>query len=166
MGGTVLFGAGDGTFTVGPTNTAIASATNYLSRRGRQPEKQRQARRGCHRSRDSSPSIYGNGDGTFTTGPSYAALPDYMQVTITDIDGDGNPDIVLGTSTGGIYTDGGYDIEPPLFQILMGLRRRHLCRLAGLQPGDVRRPRHANNSELEIASADFIGERQARCAGV
>ena len=49
--------------------------------------------------------FYGNGDGTFTAGPSYAALPDYMQVTITDIDGDGNPDIVLGTSTGRVYTD-------------------------------------------------------------
>ena len=49
---------------------------------------------------------YGNGDGTFTNGPSYAALPDFEQVTITDIDGDGNQDIVLGTSTGGrLHTD-------------------------------------------------------------
>ena len=42
--------------------------------------------------------------------PGYAALPDYMQVTITDVDGDGNPDIVLGTGAGGIYTDGTTDV--------------------------------------------------------
>ena len=64
--------------------------------------------------------FYGNGDGTFGTGPSYAAGPDYMPVTITDIDGDGNPDIVLGSSSGGVYTEGGYDTPIPMFQILMG----------------------------------------------
>ena len=41
-------------------------------------------------------------------------------MTITDIDGDGNPDIFLGTSSAGFYTLGGYDTPIPFFQILMG----------------------------------------------
>ncbi len=66
--------------------------------------------------------FYGKGDGTFTAGPRYAALADYMQVTITDLDGDGNPDIVLGSSSGGIYVPSccGNFTQPDLFQILMG----------------------------------------------
>ena len=110
IGGTVLFGSGNGSFTVGPTNTAIASATNYLFP-GAVGSLRNNGKLDVVVTQPGFVSIYyGNGDGTFTAGPTYAALPDYMQVTITDVDGDGNPDIVLGTSTGGIYTDGGDDV--------------------------------------------------------
>jgi hypothetical protein len=122
IGGTVLVGAGDGSFTQGPTNQAIAgggfsggvyaNAVGSLRNNGKVDVVVTEP--------GYASIFYGNGDGTFQTGPSYAALPDFMQVTITDIDGDGNPDIFLGTSTGGVYTLGGYDTPIPMYQVLMG----------------------------------------------
>lgn len=122
--GTVLLGNGDGTFTVGSPVSADTSfnfsssipavAVGDINKDGKADVV------------ISQPGFvalfYGKGDGTFTAGPRYAALPDYMQVSITDLDGDGNPDIVLGTSTGGIYTTGccGSVAQPDLFQVLMG----------------------------------------------
>jgi beta-lactam-binding protein with PASTA domain len=115
LGGTVLFGAGNGSFTQGPTNAALLSATPVIG------DLRNNGKFDAVVSERGFVAIfYGNGDGTFTTGPRYAALPDYEQVTITDIDGDGNPDIVLGTSTGGVFIDGDTDTNPPMFQILMG----------------------------------------------
>jgi hypothetical protein len=122
--GTVLLGNGNGTFTVGAPVSSDASfnfsssipavAVGDINKDGKSDVV------------ISQPGFvalfYGKGDGTFTAGPRYAALPNYMQVSITDLDGDGNPDIVLGTSTGGIYTTGccGNVTQPDLFQILMG----------------------------------------------
>ena len=124
--GAVLLGNGDGTFTVGSPITADTTfnfgsmllrdrvAVGDINNDGKLDVVVSQFRIRV--------LFYGTGDGTFSAGPRYAALPSYMQVSITDVDGDGNPDIVLGTSTGGIYTDGCCtDVaEPPLFQILMG----------------------------------------------
>jgi hypothetical protein len=158
VGGTVLFGAGNGSFTVGPTNTAIASATNYLFA----PAVGALSTNGKLDVVVSEPGFvsiyYGNGDGTFTTGPSYAALPDYMQLTITDIDGDGNPDILLGTSTGGIYTSGGYDTPLPMFQILMGRGDGTFVDSPVYNQGTYGVPGNPSNGGLEIASADFNGD--------
>jgi hypothetical protein len=121
VGGTVLFGDGHGAFTVGPTNAALASIANYLFPGAVGDLRNSGKLDVAATDEGGSVSIfYGNGDGTFAAGPTYAALPDYMQVTITDIDGDGNPDVVLGTSTGGIYTIGGYDMPLPMYQVLMG----------------------------------------------
>jgi hypothetical protein len=156
VGGTVLFGAGNGAFTVGPTNAAIASATNYLfpSAVG---SLRNNGKLDVAVTQPGFVSIYyGNGDGTFTTGPSYAALPDFEQLTITDIDGDGNLDIVLGTSTGGLYTDGGYDIVPPMFQILMGRGDGTFVDSLVYNQGTYGDPGNPNSSGLEIASGNFI----------
>lgn len=154
VGGTVLFGSGTGSFTQGPTNSALAvqmqiasavgsNALGYLRNNG---------------ILDVVVSVpgyvsifYGNGDGTFQIGPNYAALPDSMPVTITDIDGDGNFDIVLGGSSENVYTVGGYDMPIPMYQILMGRGDGTFVDsptyLQGTYGGDKR-----------IAGADFNGD--------
>jgi hypothetical protein len=64
-------------------------------------------------------SIYlGNGDGTFTPGNSYASIDNQGYVTVTDLDGDGNPDIYTGIANGGIF--GGDSYDPNLAYVLMG----------------------------------------------
>ena len=40
--------------------------------------------------------LLGNGDGTFTAGPSYASIWAGYSVHVADLDGDGNPDIIVG----------------------------------------------------------------------
>jgi hypothetical protein len=121
IGGTVLLGAGDGTFTVGPSNAAIATAACCEVGADAVGDLNHDGKLDVAVTEPGLLAIfYGNGDGSFKAGPVYAALPDYEQVSITDIDGDGNPDIVLGTASQGIYTAGGYDIQPDMFEILMG----------------------------------------------
>jgi hypothetical protein len=124
VAGTVLAGNGDGTFSVGAPVTADATfnfsssipavAVGDINNDGKADVV------------ISQPGFvalfYGNGNGTFSAGPRYAAPVDYMPVSITDLDGDGNADIVLGVSSGGIFT-AGCCVElqqPPFFQILMG----------------------------------------------
>jgi Bacterial Ig-like domain (group 3)/FG-GAP-like repeat len=46
----------------------------------------------------------GKGDGTFTSGSSYASFNNSGDVSLTDLDGDGNLDIYTGLAEGGIYT--------------------------------------------------------------
>ena len=154
VGGTVLFGAGNGSFTQGPTNGTLAYlSTNLASVGGNAVGSLRNnGKLDVVVSEPGYVSIfYGNGDGTFTTGPSYAGLPDYMPVAITDIDGDGNPDIVLGTNSAGVYTEGGYDTPIPMFQILMG----------GGDGTFVDWPVYTQGTysgDKQIASADFNGD--------
>jgi hypothetical protein len=153
VGGTVLFGSGSGSFTQGPTNNALANLNVNTAAYGGNAvgSLRNNGKLDLVVSEPGFISIfYGNGDGTFQAGPSYAGLPDSMPVTITDVDGDGNPDIALGTSTGGVYTEGGYDTPLPMFQILMGR-------------GDgtfVDSPVYAEGTysgDEQIASADFTG---------
>jgi len=61
----------------------------------------------------------GNGDGTFTQGSSYASLYNSWSITATDIDGDGNLDLVVGSgNSGAIGPDVDHGIG--LVEILMG----------------------------------------------
>jgi hypothetical protein len=45
----------------------------------------------------------GKGDGTFTPGPGYATVNTDGFVTVSDLDGDCNPDIYIGEANGGFY---------------------------------------------------------------
>jgi hypothetical protein len=49
----------------------------------------------------------GVGNGTFTAGKSYAAIDSVGFVTVTDLDGDGNPDIYVGVANGGSFEGDG-----------------------------------------------------------
>jgi hypothetical protein len=60
----------------------------------------------------------GNNDGTFTQGPSYATINTDGYVAVTDLDGDGNTDILVGLGDGGAY--GGDEGSPGLAYALMG----------------------------------------------
>jgi hypothetical protein len=60
----------------------------------------------------------GNGNGTFTAGTGYSSVNDTGFVTITDLDGDGNPDIYVGLADNGIYS--GDDSNAVLAYALMG----------------------------------------------
>jgi hypothetical protein len=122
VGGTVLLGKGDGTFTVGaPITTDSAFYLQNTIPDVAIGDVNNDGKLDVVISQPGFVAIfYGKGDGTFTAGSRYAALPDALQVSLTDIDGDGNLDIVLGASTGGIYQSGGYDQSVPMFQILMG----------------------------------------------
>jgi hypothetical protein len=60
----------------------------------------------------------GKGDGTFTAGNSYASIGNQGYVTVTDLDGDGNPDIYTGIANGGVFFGDGYDLN--LSYALMG----------------------------------------------
>ena len=158
---TVLLGKGDGTFTIGstlPVNTGLFSeqfgntAVGDVNNDGKLDVVIAQ------------PGIvavfYGTGDGTFVAGPRYAALPSLNQLSLTDIDGDGNLDVVLGTSAGGIWTDGccsnGSALEPPLFQILMGRGDGTFVDSVAYNQG------HFGNANFtvgpQIAAADFNGD--------
>ena len=45
----------------------------------------------------------GKGDGTFTPGLGYVTINSDGFVTVTDLDGDGNPDIYIGDANGGLF---------------------------------------------------------------
>lgn len=154
VGGTVLFGSGNGGFTVGPTNAALANIVNYLFPSAVGDLRNNGKLDVVATNQGGSVSIfYGNGDGTFTAGPTYAALPDYMQVTIDDLDGDGNLDIVLGTSTAGLYTIGGYDTPLPMYQVLMGRGDGTFVDSQAYLDGS-----YPQAGGPQIASADFNGD--------
>jgi Bacterial Ig-like domain (group 3)/FG-GAP-like repeat len=162
IGGTVLLGAGDGTFTTGSTNTALAAFTNSNVQAGAVGDLSNNGKLDVVVTQPGTVAIFtGNGDGTFETGPVYAGLPDYEQVTVTDIDGDGNLDIFLGTSTSGVYMPGGYDIFFPVFQILMGRGDGTFVDSAVYQQGTYNVPGSNTNNSLQMASADFNGDSKA-----
>lgn len=104
--GLVLLGNGDGTFTAAATpafpymtassNEGPNLASGDLNKDGKMD---------LVVNNGSTISIWlGNGDGTFKGGNSYATVADTGFVTVTDLDGDGNPDIYVGMANGGMFS--------------------------------------------------------------
>jgi hypothetical protein len=53
----------------------------------------------------------GKGDGTFTPGSNYVTINSLGFVTVTDLDGDGNPDIYVGEADNGVFHGDNSDID-------------------------------------------------------
>jgi hypothetical protein len=70
----------------------------------------------------------GKGDGTFTEGQSYATISSDGVISVDDLDGDGNPDVLVGLGDGGAYGGDGGSPKPRLRPD--GQRERHLSRCA------------------------------------
>ena len=160
IGATVLFGGGDGTFTAGPTSSAMSAVLTSNTFVGAAADLSNNGKLDVVVSVPGSIAIFnGNGDGTFQAGPVYAGLPDSEQVTITDIDGDGNADIFLGWGTEELYTLGGYDMPIPMFQVLMGRGDGTFVDSALYQQGTYNLPGSSGvNTGSQIATADFNGD--------
>ncbi len=151
VGGTVLLGAGDGSFTVGSSTAGMNSNYLFPPAAG---DLRNSGKLDVVVSTPSSVNIfYGKGDGSFEAGPTYAALPDNMNIAITDIDGDGNPDIVMGTNTLGLYTIGGFDTPLPMYQILMGRGDGTFVDSRTYVEGS-----YNQNGGPQVAGADFNGD--------
>jgi hypothetical protein len=154
--GTVLLGVGDGTFTIGSPLTSDA----FINFGSSIPVVAAASLRNNGKldvvvSQPGFVAIFnGNGDGTFTAGPRYASIPGYSQVSLTDVDGDGNLDIILGTATQGIYTDGEVDtVPPPVFQILMGRGDGTFVDSPVYNVGSL-----SNTINAGVATGDFNGD--------
>jgi Bacterial Ig-like domain (group 3)/FG-GAP-like repeat/FG-GAP repeat len=104
--GLVLLGNGDGTFTAASA-PAFPFTLDNLSGGGpnlASGDLNKDGKLDLVFSTGSDVQIYlGKGDGTFSAGNSYAAIGSVGFVTVSDLDGDGNPDIYVGLANGGAY---------------------------------------------------------------
>jgi hypothetical protein len=92
--------------------------------------------------------LLGNGDGTFQLGARYASMTPPQPVTVTDIDGDGAPDIFVGNSSPGLYVQGSNENLEPIMQVLLG-------RNDGTFVGA---PVYTQSKVQTFATADFNGD--------
>jgi hypothetical protein len=63
---------------------------------------------------------YGQGNGTFTQGPAYDAIPAGAALVATDIDGDGKLDLLVARSSNGVFGVADHARHTWLYQVLMG----------------------------------------------
>ena len=104
--GDILFGKGDGTFTVAPTTLGILGNAG-LGLTSADFNHDGKADLAVAVYPGTINIFYGNGDGSFSPGNVYSAPGGATDLTATDIDGDGNYDVVLGVSSGGLYLPDG-----------------------------------------------------------
>jgi hypothetical protein len=118
--GEVFLGNGDGTFTpvaapAFPYQADSSSSTGPYLAAG---DLNKDGRLDMVVGNGNLATYFGNGDGTFSAGATYASIGNYGEVTASDLDGDGNLDIYNGLANGGVYVGDGDD--PNLSYALMG----------------------------------------------
>jgi hypothetical protein len=103
-GATVLLGNGDGTFTT-PTGGVLAGAASWIAvadfNQDGKPDIAQALGGGQNYGTGGVNVGYGNGDGTFTAGPTSSFIPNVsgQAITTADFNGDGFPDLgALGTN--------------------------------------------------------------------
>jgi hypothetical protein len=110
--GQVFLGKGDGVSFTGisqPTIFPGSSSTNNPARSIVAADFNHDGKMDLATDDGSVIRIYvGQGDGTFTPGPTYSTIPNSGLLLATDLDGDGNIDLWTGYGGNGIYSGDGY----------------------------------------------------------
>jgi hypothetical protein len=156
IGDTLMLGNGDGTFKAGPALPAGVLYEAGLSASAAVGDFNQDGHLDVVYSGPPTGSgivqiLLGNGDGTFQVGSRYASLTEQQPVTVTDIDGDGNLDIMVGNGSQGLYVQDSNDNLFPMMQFLLGR-------------GDgtfVGAPVYTQKSIQTFATGDFNGDGKA-----
>ncbi len=148
----VLLGNGDGTFTAGP---ALPSSIGFVGFNAAVGDVDRDGKLDIAYTSIAGfvQVLLGNGDGTFRIGARYAAPASAGPVSITEIDGDGNPDLVVGVVRQGLILPSSNDALALRTQFLLGRGDGTFVGAPVASSGYT-----TNSSAPQTALADFDGD--------